>query len=43
MKYVVQNIIFPDKTVCDETVLYYRTKGTVVQSDMCIELKKGYT
>ena len=41
MKYTVQNLIFPDPTVCCETRMYYRPRGQVTQNNQ--ELHLNYT
>lgn len=38
MKYTVQNIIFPDPTVCCETNMYYIAHGLVTQNNQELHL-----
>ena len=40
MNYIVQNIIFPNKEVCDEEQMYYRKHGNVVQGKNCLKFDK---
>lgn len=41
MKYVLQNVILPNRTVCNEIKMYYRQTGLVMQNDTCLFLKMG--
>lgn len=38
MKYTVQNIIFPDPTVCCETKMYYIAHGSFIQNKQELHL-----
>lgn len=38
MKYIVQNIVFPDHEVCDEEQMYFRHHGNLVQEEEGLKL-----
>ncbi len=40
MNYIVQNIIFPNRKVCDEEQMYFRKHGHVVQENDSLNLDK---
>lgn len=40
MNYIIQNIIFPNREVCDEEQMYFRKHGHVVQENDCLKLDK---
>lgn len=38
MNYIIQNIIFPNREVCDEEHMYFRRQGHIVQENNCLKL-----
>lgn len=41
MRYIIQNLIFPDYVVCSQTDMYYRKKGYLLQQDDTIIFGKN--
>lgn len=41
MQYTIQNILFPNETVCNQTRMYYRVHGSVVQINDRLRLEKN--